>query len=266
MNATQSFAMAESPQAFLRALEDYARASRAVEHPLFAALDRMPQKSARDALRTVLGQYYQYSAHFTRYLGAALAGLECLEHRASILSNLAEEGGAIAPKHAATLERMGLRPSDVAQPHPLLFQRFLRAIGSSSHGVCGPDTHAATRVWIQTMLDLCRGPAAQAVGALGIASEGVVQPLYERILTAVGRAWPELSAYQRAFFELHVIADDGHAEELRRIGLDLLKNRETAPQEMACGVIKAIEVRASFFDAMYAAVVPQTLTPCKEAL
>src|SRR5262249_46131708 len=53
---------------FVDRLQVYALRSRAVEHPLLAAIADGDFADLRGAIRRLLGEYYVYSHRFTRYL------------------------------------------------------------------------------------------------------------------------------------------------------------------------------------------------------
>jgi pyrroloquinoline quinone (PQQ) biosynthesis protein C len=179
-----------------------------------------------------------------------MAALEEPEHRAALVPNSAEEAGHLDDRHIIELVAAGLDPEDVAAPHPQLFRRFLVAIGLPPAELDGATPHVATAAWIRSFEALCRTDEATAVGALGIATEGIVRDMYQHILAGIRRAWPDLSARDRAFFELHALVDDDHAAILRTIAIALAAG-PAGRHRLAVGVLSALDARASFYDQMH---------------
>jgi pyrroloquinoline quinone (PQQ) biosynthesis protein C len=237
------------PLAYVQSLQQYAERSRAAQHPLLDFLAAAGFRASRVAMRRFFTEYYGYSRRFTRFLASVMAGLERPEHRAALLPNSAEEAGAIDDHHRVELLAAGIDPDDVAAPHPQLFRRFLLAIGLPPGGLDGVTPHVATMAWVQTFEALCRAHEATAVGALGIATEGIVRGMYQKLLVGIRWAWPELTARDRAFFELHALVDDDHAAALRDIAAELAVDPLTR-RLLATGVVGALEARASFYDHM----------------
>jgi pyrroloquinoline quinone (PQQ) biosynthesis protein C len=239
----------QAPADYVDALQSYARLSRAVRHPLLDMIAGGSFHARRAALRCFFREYYHYSRRFTRFLASVMAALEEPEHRAALIPNSAEEAGHLDDHHRAELLAAGLDPADVAAPHPVLFRRFLVAIGLSPGDLQAATPHIATAAWIHSFESLCRADEASAVGALGLATEGIVRGMYQKILAGIRRAWPELSSRDRAFFELHALVDDDHAETLRGIAIALAADPD-GRRSLAVGVLGALDARASFYDQM----------------
>lgn len=238
-----------TPRAFVDELQRYAETSRAARHTLLARIADGGFRDPRASLRRFFGEYNHYSRRFTRFLASVMAGLEQPEHRAALVPNSAEESGYLDDHHRQELLAAGLFPDDVAEPHPALFRRFLIAIGLPPEHLDSTTPHVATSAWIQSFQALCRADEASAVGALGLATEGIVRGMYQKLLAGITRAWPELASRDRAFFELHALVDDDHAHVLRDIAVEL----STSPGQrrgLAAGVLGALDARASFYDQM----------------
>lgn len=238
-----------SPSGYVDALQEYARRSRAARHPLLGRIAAARFRDPRLALRRFFAEYYHYSRRFTRFLASVVASLEEPEHRAALVPNCAEEAGCLAGHQRNELLVAGLDPADVAWPHPILFRRFLFAIGLAPDELDRSVAHVATTAWIQSFHGLCREDEAVAVGALGLATEGIARGMYQKLLAGISLAWPELSSRDRAFFELHALVDDSHADVLRAIAVELagLGSRRLA---LASGTLGAVDARASFYDQM----------------
>ena len=236
---------------FIAALQKYATESRTANHPLLLAISQGSFKDLQRTIRIFLSEYYFYSHKFTRYLGAVMSSLESPVHRVALVGNNAEEAGQVDAHHRQELAAHGINPDHVAAPHPELFRRFLSAIGINSKEILARRPLVSTVAWSETFHDICRySGQGQAVGALGIATEGIVAKMYGLILEGIHRAWPTMSAYERAFFDLHAMVDDDHAEVLREIAASLSETVEGRWQ-IALGVVKALDTRGAFFDYMF---------------
>lgn len=241
-------AMTSSPDAFVDILQSYAIESRAVRHSLLSEIAEGDLVDLASVIRRFLSEYYFYSRRFTQALGATLAALEAPEHRALLTGNMAEESGFIAPEHERLLREQGIDPEWVKAPHPVLFQRCLRAMGLAPEEIISRAPLICTSTWIESFLAICRhGGQAQAIGALGLGTEGVVAVMYHRLLHGIRRAWPRMKVHDRVFFDLHALVDDDHAGILRQVAVELACSRE-GRRELAIGTNKALAARAVFFD------------------
>ena len=237
------------PRDYVGGLQRYAQMSRAARHPLLEMVAGGAFLRQRAALRRFFREYYHYSRRFTRFLASVMAALEEPEHRAALVPNSAEEAGHLDQQHIVELVSAGIDPADVAAPHPQLFRRFLLGVGLAPGELDGATPHVATASWIRSFEALCRADEASAVGALGLATEGIVRGMYQQLLAGIRGAWPELGARERAFFELHALVDDDHAETLRAIAVALSAEPD-GRRGLAVGVLGALDARASFYDQM----------------
>ncbi|SEU30372.1 TenA family transcriptional regulator [Stigmatella erecta] len=239
-----------SAEEFVVALQGFAARSRAVNHPLLQAFAQREFTRPEAALKDFFGQYFFYSYRFTQYLTSVISRLDSPQHRAQLAGNLAEETGHLDPEHAALLRGAGINPADASFPHPLLFRRFLEAIGLDVTQLMGREPDVATAAWVETFQEVCRSPdAAQGVGALGIATEAIVRFMYASLLTAIQQTWPQMSLRDRVFFDLHAAVDDEHAEVLRGIAMNLAQTPR-GRMSLAMGTLRALDARANFFDHM----------------
>lgn len=239
-----------SASVFVDSLQEYALSSRAANHVLLEriATGNMPDLAANVSF--LLSEYYHYSHQFTRYLTAVMANLTAPEHRAALVRNAADEVGHVTPDEAAELLKNGIDPDHARAPHPELFRRFLRAIGAKPEEILRRKPRAVTLAWIEAFRDLCmHGGEAQGVGALGIATEGIVAVMYRRILRGINIAWPNMSARDKVFFELHALLDDDHAHTLREIAVSIAATPD-GRRQLAVGALRALVARAAFFDEM----------------
>jgi pyrroloquinoline quinone (PQQ) biosynthesis protein C len=239
-----------TPAVFIDSLQEYALGSRAANHAL---LERIATGNLPDLVGNIsflLSEYYHYSHQFTRYLTAVMANLEAPKSRSALVRNAADESGYIAPDEAAELIKNGIDPEHAKAPHPELFRRFLRAIGAKPEEILRNKPYVATMAWVEAFRGLCmHGGEMQGVGALGIGTEGIVSVMYRKILRGIALAWPNMSARDRVFFELHAVVDDDHAHTLREIAIDFADSPE-GRREIAVGAYRALVMRAAFFDEM----------------
>lgn len=241
-----------TPAAFVERLQALAEASRAANHPLLRAIGEGDFDDLRFAIRQFVGEYYFYSRRFTQALGAVMSSLDAPEHRAWLTGNTAEEAGVLDEGHERELREAGIDPEFVKAPHPELFKRFLRAAGLSPDDLARAMPLVATASWVETFLAICRhGGQEQAVGALGMATEGIVGRMYRYVLAGIKRAWPDMPLKDRVFFDLHAMVDDDHADVLRRIAVALARTPE-GRRQLALGTVKALHARATFFDEVLA--------------
>lgn len=236
-------------EAAVVALEARAVRHRAVQHPYLRALADGDLPDTRWALRDFARHYTHYSRHFPQYLTAVVSRLDVPAHRQLLLDNLAEESGRYGADELAALAAIGVRAEWIAGvAHPVLFQRFARAIGAEAPDAPESD---AVRCWRELLMaTLLHGSPAQAVGALGLGTEQIVRPMYARFVAAIARC-PELSPADTVFFPLHTAVDDHHHASLRRIAVDLA-GAPGGLDELRRGMVKALQLRASFWDWLHA--------------
>jgi pyrroloquinoline quinone (PQQ) biosynthesis protein C len=231
------------PGAAVAALAAEASRHRAVCHPFLLRLGRGELADPRAALADLARHYHGYSAHFPRYLTAVLSKLEDPRHRAALMENLAEESGSYAPAELEELRAAGIDPAWVeGVPHPELFARLRAALG-----VDGTEPEAEEVVcWRELFLAvLSGGSAAEAVGALGLGTEGIVREVYRPLLVAARRAG--LAPRETAFLSLHTLVDDHHQASLAAIAEDLARTPEGL-RDLGRGMRKALSLRAAFWD------------------
>ena len=141
----------------------------------------------RFALRDFGHQYYAYSAHFPRYLTALISKLESPAHRAALMENLTEESGQYEQEELDELAAIGIEPEwIVGLPHPELFRRFRRALGVKD-GEAGAEELEVVCWREQFLTILNTGSAAEALGALGLGTETIVQTIYQPFVEAISR-------------------------------------------------------------------------------
>ena len=222
---------------------------RAVRHPYLRAMAAGTLPSLYAALQDFALHYYGYSAHFPRYLTALISKLEKPEHRAALLDNLTEESGQYEEEELMKLKDYGVQPEwIVGIPHPVLFKRFRNSIGVDNAAM--DDDHIEVVCWREQFLAIMNtGSAAEALGALGLGTETIVQTIYQPFVEAiqkVGTIKPE----DAVFFPLHTAVDDHHQATLKAIAIDFAAT-PAGRADLAKGMVKALALRDSFWSWLY---------------
>lgn len=88
------------------------------------------------------------------------------------------------------------------------------------------------------------GSAAEALGALGLGTETIVQTIYQPFVDAIGRIG--IQPRDSVFFPLHTAVDDHHQATLREIAIDLAATKQ-GRLDLAKGMQKALALRCSFW-------------------
>ncbi|MFN9621395.1 MAG: TenA family transcriptional regulator [Cyanobacteriota bacterium] len=228
-------------------VDDLARraiAHQAVRHPYLDALADGTLPDLHFALRDFGRQYYAYSAHFPRYLTALISKLEWPAHRAALMENLTEESGHYEQEELDELALIGIEPEwIVGLPHPELFRRFRRALGVRDEESSEEELEVVC--WREQFLAiLTTGSAAEALGALGLGTETIVQTIYQPFVAAIGRIG--MHPRDSVFFPLHTAVDDHHQATLREIAIDLARTPQ-GRKDLAKGMQKALALRCSFW-------------------
>lgn len=235
---------------FTEVVEQLARQAlqhRAVQHPYLRALGDGALPDLRWALVDFANHYYGYSAHFPRYLTTVISRLEEPEHRAALLQNLTEESGRYAESELEELAAHGIQREWIQGiPHPALFRRFCQAIGAQRTQSDGNADQVV--IWREMLLNvLGHGSSAEAIGALGLGTEGIVRSIYAPITRAVQRL--NLAPSATVFFPLHTLVDDEHQATLLSIAKFYARRTHV---DLRRGMLKALQLRSVFWDWLYA--------------
>lgn len=224
---------------------------RAVQHPYLRALAAGALPDVRWALADFARHYHGYSSHFPRYLLATTARLPDPAHRVALLQNLTEESGSYEAAELAELAAIGVEPEwIVGVPHPELFRRFAAALGVNPAEPGAAEADALV-CWRELFLQLLtHGTPAEAVGALGLGTEQIVSTIYQPFVAAIAMV-RDLSPRDTVFFPLHTAVDDHHQATLQAIACDYART-EDGIVELRRGMLKALKLRASFWDWLYA--------------
>jgi pyrroloquinoline quinone (PQQ) biosynthesis protein C len=203
-----------SPAQYVDDLAQKALQHRAVNHPYLDAMATGAFSSLRGALADFAQHYYGYSAHFPRYLTALISKLENPDHRKVLLENLMEESGQYEAEELLELKECGVQPEwIIGIPHPELFKRFRNAIGVDDS--TAEDDHIEVVCWREQFLAILNtGSAAEALGALGLGTETIVQTIYRPFVAAINQL-DSLKPDDAVFFPLHTAVDDHHQATLK---------------------------------------------------
>ncbi|MCX2796291.1 iron-containing redox enzyme family protein [Microbulbifer thermotolerans] len=187
-----------------------------------------------DELKVFLAQQGLYSAYFTRYLCAMMANLPSNREVLALAENLFEE--------------LGLEP-DSPQPHHEVYRSMLYRFEVSLESA---ELLPGTSQLIDTMFRHCRDTRPSAgLGALCLGAEALVPAIYGDIVAgfrACGAADGDIE-----FFLLHIECDDGHAETIRDIMVDIAAADPGQLGIMLAAGSDLVEARLRFFDSIEAA-------------
>ena len=220
-----------------------------MRHRYLSALRDGTVPDLRWAMADFGRQYFGYSGHFPQYLTTVISRLEKPEHRAGLLQNLTQESGIYQEHELAELAARGIDREWISGiPHPTLIHRFRSALGVADAGI--EDDSDEVVCWREMFLGvLSGGSPAEAVGALGLGTEGVVRDLYAPLVAAVKRL-PDLAPRDVVFFPLHAAIDDHHQATFLDIARHYART-EQGRRDLGKGMRKALALRASFWDWMY---------------
>lgn len=182
------------------------------------------------AMRTFLEQQALYSQHFTRFLCALMSRLQGNDQVLALAANLFEE--------------LGLDGAETI-PHSEIYRDMLR-----SFGIAQPADDMArpeTRALIAEMYELCRDDdCASGLGALCLGAEALVPAVYGDILLGL-----KALGYRDedcVFFQIHVDCDDGHAETMEQIMIEIVTKSPHRIPILTTAGRRIVEARYSFFD------------------
>ncbi len=240
-------------------LIEEALSHRAINHPYLLALEKGEFQHIDEVLTDFASQYGAYSDWFSRYLTAVISKLENPTHRNHLLKNLAEENGHLHHEDLEAIRKLSIKDEWVQEiPHPQLFKRFQEAMGvDSTQTPC-----VEVEIWRESFLSLLQnGSSLQAIGAIGLGTESVVKFIYKHIIEAI-KKHTSLSLQQYVFFPLHTEVEDEHSLTLVEIAKELASESEQAVLELRKGMLKALNLRAAYWDNMYerASALDQSLT------
>lgn len=235
-----------SVELFLTELELEAKSHRALHHP-WIELVETAEGELLEHLCTSFAKHYQaYSAWFPRYLKTLIGRLDDPRHRELLGENLAEEKGSLHEEDRQALVDRGIAVESVeGVPHPKLFRRYADALGVD----CTETPQVSLRWRTNFLTFIAQAHPAAGVGAMGIGTESIVAPLYERLIKGIARL-PRLSREDYVFFELHCEVDDQHQKDLLSIAADLA-GTPLGRSALRQGMRTALNLRVELWDHLY---------------
>jgi len=237
-----------SAEAFVETLCAEAGDHPAVHHPYLERIASGDLPDVAWALRDYAYQYAFYSREFPRYLEGVIATLVSEQHRTTLLENLEEERGVPGSDSLDDI------------PHTELFARFRRAIGVDAAFETRHRPITTVEVWRDLALQKFQSSqVGVGIGGIGIGTEFVVPTIYTYILEGIHR-FTDLRPEDYYFFTLHARCDQAHAEDLRRITVDVAQDTRTR-EAIRFGVFSALNLRKAFWDIMLS----RAIDPAKEA-
>jgi quercetin dioxygenase-like cupin family protein/pyrroloquinoline quinone (PQQ) biosynthesis protein C len=191
--------------------------------------------------RYVFGQYERYTAAFTRFLAAAMAGCPDDYYRSRLAQNLWEEGGMLRPE----------------ERHAQIFREFLQRGLDLAPGTMTPEPF--TERFVDQYLDCCRSASPAFVSAfLALGTEAIVPILYSTLRQGLRRAG--VAEDQLKFFQLHIECDDGHAHTLTEMMMSYSGQPDWEAQVRA-GMRRSLDLRLAFFESLYDGLSQRRLEP-----
>ncbi|GAB2893772.1 TenA family transcriptional regulator [Microbulbifer echini] len=184
-----------------------------------------------EELKIFLVQQGIYSRYFVRYLCAMMANLPSNKEVHELAENLMEE--------------LGLEP-DSPKPHAEIYREMLEHFDLSLENA---EILPGTQHLVDTMFQHCRDlRASSGLGALCLGAEALVPDLYSDIVAgfrACGVADEQLT-----FFLLHIECDDGHAETIRDIMVEIGSKDASQLDVMLGAGRRLVQARQQFFDSI----------------
>lgn len=227
---------------YIDQLEKIASESEAVNHR-FLDFDF---KDPSHALKLFAFQYSWYSRNFVNYLKLLMQNLDDDEKKI-LEENIEEEMGLIDEEK---LQECGIEPSLVKNiRHTELFRIFQKQIGVEMNLLDDESLFCnEVKNWTKEMFKICGKNAPLGLGALSLGTEGIVKPIYKKILNAI-KTHTNLKLEDYIFFPLHIYFDDDHAESLKKIAIKFAGS-DQGRQDLKTGMEEALRLRTQFFDAL----------------
>ncbi|TDR73334.1 acyl-CoA synthetase (AMP-forming)/AMP-acid ligase II [Paludibacterium purpuratum] len=194
-------------------------------------------QASLDELKYFLVQQGHYSGYFTRYLCAMMANLPSNVEVFELAENLFEE--------------LGFAGSDET-PHYLLYRKMLTDFGLSLES---PAPNPATLGLIDAMFAHCRDPQPSVgLAALCLGAEALVPAMYADIIAGFEAHGVEAETIR--FFHLHVQCDDGHAETIENILVEMVEKDSSQLEVIIAAGHALVDARRDFFTAVEQAYSP----------
>jgi pyrroloquinoline-quinone synthase len=181
-----------------------------------------------DELTNFVVQQGKYSLHFTRYLCALMSNLPTNAHILELAENLFEE--------------LGFEDKS-SIPHSIIYKNMMEKMGVSLDSA---PLYPETEQLIETMLSHCKNPnPAYGLGALCLGAEALVPVVYADLL--LGFKACGVPAEDLEFFRIHVECDDGHAETIRDIMVEISREDQNQANLIVDAGAALVSARLEFF-------------------
>lgn len=181
-----------------------------------------------DELKNFVVQQGKYSAHFTRYLCALMSNLPTNADILELAENLFEE--------------LGFEDKS-SIPHSIIYKNMMEKMGVSLDSA---PMYPETEQLIETMLSHCKNPnPAYGLGALCLGAEALVPVIYSDLITGFKACG--VPDEQLEFFSIHVECDDGHAETIRDIMVEISRKDEKQAKLIIDAGAALVSARLEFF-------------------
>lgn len=182
-------------------------------------------------LKIFLVQQGIYSSYFVRYLCAMMANLPSNKEVLELAENLMEE--------------LGLEP-DSPKPHAEIYRETLEHFGLSLESA---EILPGTQYLIDSMFQHCRDlRASSGLGALCLGAEALVPDLYSDVVAGFRSCG--IADEHLTFFLLHIECDDGHAETIRDIMVEIGTQDASQLDVMLDAGRRLVQARQQFFDSI----------------
>jgi pyrroloquinoline quinone (PQQ) biosynthesis protein C len=177
-------------------------------------------------LKIFLVQQGLYATNFTKYLCATMSNLPSNAEIRPLAQNLFDEVGLSGTK-----------------PHAVIYGEMLN---NFSLGLKNATPLSGTTTLIDAMFRNCRNPNPSfGSGALYLGAEALVPFFYGDIV----QGFSEFGIREEhlGFFTLHIVVDEGHANDLRDIMISILTKKPEEIDNMVSAGKELVEARCEFF-------------------
>jgi pyrroloquinoline-quinone synthase len=220
-----------SPADFVRGLREEVGGHSAVTHPFlrrFAAGDL-----ARWQIWGYASQHYRLVCFFTTYLEAIAGRTPDLQVRELLHEILEDE----------YVRRQGFERS-----HPVLYRRFLRAVGFEEGAWEKVPWLPATGTFVRAHIDLTLRGWLLGLGAIGPGHEWAIPLMFPSLVAGIERSLA-LEPAALEYFRLHIDLDVEHGRILEEVTLRWATTEE-AQVDIRTGALCSLSARAAFWSAL----------------
>lgn len=196
------------------------------------------------ALRRVFGGFVTWLEAMKKHAGE----LDGAGGAAStIVENIKEELGEEA-YDAGALASAGVHLEDVeGVAHSVLYTNFLDTLCGK---ITAEELNDAVSLWRDAYLGAARSSLAEGIGAVGLGCEEILPRIFAQLLeNCITPSFPELTRRELVYFYLHIMADEEHAEVLKRVGSELAAQPGGGGGGIVSGLGGVLAAAEAFWDA-----------------